>query len=567
MSNFLTPGVYTQEVPVLPQSVAGVSTAIPAFIGYTEKAVKSSKNVSNTAIRITTFLEYKEVFGMAAPSDIKATITEDRALKFLEAKQPKSILYYALDMYFKNGGGDCYIISVGSYDDDYLAQNFLDGLTVLANEDEPTLIVLGDAVNLETADYHTVCEKALLQCENLKDRFCIFDIQHKDVSDASVTSEMLEKKFREGIGNEISKLKYGAAYTPFLQTALNHVYTDSDVIISSLETSPEGIVFSKDYKGIKISFRGSESDEPKFKINAVVTNSTAKSKTSLAAITFDFSDKVLTINGVPTGGILPKDLLTEWEKVTEENQFDIIVIKEEELVVASAKVGITLTPEVRNDDSELTLHNERGTALYSEIVNVIAKERIVLPPSGALAGIYAATDRQRGVWKAPANVSLNSVIAPVRKINSDEQEKLNVDESGKSINAIRSFVGKGTLVWGARTLAGNDNEWRYIPVRRLFNMIEEATKKASFFAVFEANDATTWLKVKAMIESYLYGIWQQGGLAGSTEEQAYFVNIGLGKTMTQEDILAGRMIVEIGVAATRPAEFIILKFSHKLQEV
>jgi hypothetical protein len=97
-------------------------------------------------------------------------------------------------------------------------------------------------------------------------------------------------------------------------------------------------------------------------------------------------------------------------------------------------------------------------------------------------------------------------------------------------------------------------------------MIEESTKKASYFAVFEPNDAATWLKVKAMIDSFLYGIWQQGALAGATSEQAYFVNIGLGKTMTQQDILEGRMIVEIGIAAVRPAEFIILRFSHKLQE-
>lgn len=197
----------------------------------------------------------------------------------------------------------------------------------------------------------------------------------------------------------------------------------------------------------------------------------------------------------------------------------------------------------------------------------VSKQRIILPPSPAVAGAYATTDRERGVWKAPANVSLNGVIAPVKKITSKDQEQLNIDSNnGKSINAIRGFVGKGTLVWGARTLDGNDNEWRYVSVRRLFNMIEESTKKASQFAVFESNDAVTWLKVKAMIESFLYGIWQQGGLAGATEEQAYFVNIGLGKTMTQQDVLEGRMIAEIGLAAVRPAEFIILKFSHKLQE-
>ena len=184
-----------------------------------------------------------------------------------------------------------------------------------------------------------------------------------------------------------------------------------------------------------------------------------------------------------------------------------------------------------------------------------------------MAGIYAKVDRQRGVWKAPANVSLASVIGPTEKITHEAQQDLNVDPTaGKSINAIRSFTGKGTLVWGARTLAGNDNEWRYVNVRRLFNMIEESVQKSTAFAVFEPNDAGTWLKVKAMIDAYLTGLWEQGALAGSTAETAFFVNVGLGKTMTAQDILEGRLIVEIGIAAVRPAEFIILKFSHKMQE-
>ena len=159
------------------------------------------------------------------------------------------------------------------------------------------------------------------------------------------------------------------------------------------------------------------------------------------------------------------------------------------------------------------------------------------------------------------------MLGPTKKITNDQQNDLNVDAtSGKSINAIRSFAGKGTLVWGARTLAGNDNEWRYIPVRRLFILVEESLKKSTAFAVFEPNTPTTWLKVRGLIDSYLYGLWQQGALAGGTQDQAYFINVGLGQTMTEQDILEGRMIVEIGLAAVRPAEFIILKFSHKLQE-
>ncbi len=196
----------------------------------------------------------------------------------------------------------------------------------------------------------------------------------------------------------------------------------------------------------------------------------------------------------------------------------------------------------------------------------LADRYLIMPPSGAVAGVYAWTDTNRGVWKAPANMSLADVIEPMIKLDNAHQDTLNVDAtSGKSINAIRSFAGKGTLVWGARTLAGNDNEWRYISVRRFFNMVEESVKKSTYWAVFEPNDANLWVKVRGMIENYLTQKWREGALAGATPKDAFFVRCGLGTTMSAIDILEGRLNVEIGMAVVRPAEFIILKFSHKLQ--
>lgn len=204
---------------------------------------------------------------------------------------------------------------------------------------------------------------------------------------------------------------------------------------------------------------------------------------------------------------------------------------------------------------------------YKTLLDRAEQDIMVLPPSAAIAGIYTKVDNERGVWKAPANVSLSSVSGPYVNINAAEQEDLNVDvNAGKSINAIRAFTGKGILVWGARTLAGNDNEWRYVPVRRFFNFAEESIKKATEQFVFEPNDANTWVRVRAMIENFLILQWRAGALAGAKPEQAFFVKIGLGETMTALDILEGRMIVEIGMAVVRPAEFIILRFSHKMQE-
>lgn len=477
METYKTPNVYVKEISTFPPSVAEVSTAIPAFIGYTEKAQRGSEDLTKIPTRISSILDYETLFGKAEATKFEVTPNGDE-ITSINNPELKYLMYYALRMYFDNGGGSCYIISVGKYSTDAMQKaDFEAGLSALEKEDEPTLILLNDAVDLSEPDYYELCQKALAQCNKLKDRFAIFDVLEKK---GEIKEEIA--KFRNGVGQE--NLKYGAAYYPYLQTSLNYYYTDDSVII----------------KGV-----GGSS----------------------------------TATG---GGTNPTD-------------------------ASSAGTSTPTNTSTAGSDSSLGSIKATKTNLYNKIKAELTNKRVVLPPSAAVAGVYASVDRDRGVWKAPANVSLASVLAPTIKISNEEQEDLNVDPTaGKSINAIRSFSGKGTLVWGARTLAGNDNEWRYIPVRRLFNLIEESIQKATAFVVFESNNAITWLKVKSLIESYLEGLWRQGALAGSTPEQAFFVNIGLGKSMTTQDILEGRMIVEIGIAAVRPAEFIILKFSHKLQE-
>lgn len=218
-------------------------------------------------------------------------------------------------------------------------------------------------------------------------------------------------------------------------------------------------------------------------------------------------------------------------------------------------------------DKMITLENQLLAAypVYRNIMNVVNNTPTKLPPSAAVAGRYAYVDRNRGVWKAPANVDLRSVKGALYEVEDKEQDILNIDvNSGKSINVIRTFSGKGTMIWGARTLAGNDNEWRYISVRRFFNMVEESCKKSTSWAVFEPNDASTWVKVKGMIDNFLILQWRAGALQGAKPDEAFYVKVGLGETMTSLDILEGRMNVEIGMAVVRPAEFIILTFSHKL---
>lgn len=486
MPDYKTPGVYIEEISTLPASVAAVATAIPAFIGHTETAAKNGdpEALRGEPTRITSMMDYIEHFGGPNAEELIVTVKDtydgadgeeaELSERTIKAEPPGTVsnykMYYSLQMFFNNGGGPCYIVSVNDYDnavdvgDETTPTSLLGGLARLAKYDEPTLIVFPDQLTI--AEYKDVYEAALSQCYDLRDRFVIMDVKESTgdpVADAG--------NFRSnGIG--MGNLKYGAVYYPYLKTSLNYGYADSDT--DSLEINREYV-----YAG----------------------------------------------TGTPSTP-LPADGI--------ENLYDI---------------------------------SQTDPSLYRSVTAELAKLHVDLPPSSAIAGIYARVDRQRGVWKAPANVDVRSVVGPVQKVSHEQQESLNVDAgSGKSINVIRSFTGKGTLVWGARTLAGNDNEWRYIPVRRLYIFIEESVKKATEFVVFEPNDANTWLRVKTMIENFLSKLWRDGALAGAKPEEAFFVRVGLGQTMNSLDILEGRMNIEIGLAAVRPAEFIILKFSHKLQE-
>jgi hypothetical protein len=224
-----------------------------------------------------------------------------------------------------------------------------------------------------------------------------------------------------------------------------------------------------------------------------------------------------------------------------------------------------------NPDADVSAQEqwlERNFPLYLAIVEGVRNSSTVAcPPSGAVTGVYVAVDNQRGVWKAPANVALTGVTAPMADFDGTQLAALNVDSiAGKSINAIRAIAGKGVLVWGARTLAGNDNEWRYVSVRRFCTMVEESLKKASAWVVFEPNDANTWARVRGMTEAYLTQKWRDGALAGTKPEHAFYVRCGVGQGMTAQDVLEGRLVVEVGLAVIRPAEFIILKFSHKTSQ-
>ena len=214
------------------------------------------------------------------------------------------------------------------------------------------------------------------------------------------------------------------------------------------------------------------------------------------------------------------------------------------------------------------LHNAllQNLPLYKLLAKKVKDYLNRLPPSAAMAGIYTMVDNTRGVWKAPANVSVNYVNKPAIPITDEDQQDLNMPMTGKAINAIRTFPGEGIKVWGARTLDGNSQDWRYINVRRTMTFLEQSIKNAARAYVFEPNDANTWINMQCMIESFLRSVWKRGGLAGATPEDAYEVHVGLGDTMTAEDILEGIMRITVLVAISHPAEFIEITFQQQMQK-
>lgn len=645
ISSIKTPGVYINEIDAFPPSVAQVATAVPAFVGFTENAP-----TPNITTRVSSFLEFQQLYG-GAPQPTGITVDLDANSMPTDnctVAESKFKLYNSLQLFYANGGGECYIQSIGLYTDAPAFDagtkaKFIAGISALEKYDEPTLLLFPDAVNLAFIDLGEVQKQALIQCQKLMDRFVIMDVKY-DKAKTPITDNL---DFRESIGT--NNLKYGAAYYPYLTCNFPQAFRLSD-INTALASSGGFKQFFPNDNDLKDTITSFES---------LHTDVSGLKTTSTAAIT---ANKLLDWTPIVNATKLNANLTKSWNLIkvfAKPNDFtnpNLVIYANTDLVSISLKSvvqklidfrkayeklikpdGITLvtalaltindgdfngswglisaiaestvneydgklsnsiaTPSPHNEpdfvkiQTELNkLHtlvvNTLDTAvnavykyelvqennlisqmpIYGSIVSKLSQSMNTVPPSGAIAGIYAQTDGTRGVWKAPANVSINGIIGLTRDINDFDQEPMNIHETGKSINAIRKFTGKGFLVWGARTLDGNSNDWRYVNVRRLANMIEESVKKACMRYVFEPNVSQTWVNVKGMIENYLTSIWNDGALAGAKPEHAFFVAVGINQTMTAQDILEGRLIVKIGYAPSRPAEFIILEFKQMQQK-
>ena len=190
---------------------------------------------------------------------------------------------------------------------------------------------------------------------------------------------------------------------------------------------------------------------------------------------------------------------------------------------------------------------------WIEVPSLDRTSKLMMPPCGHIAGVYAKTDTEHGVWKAPANEVLVGVTGLSQELNEADSETLNTS----GIDVIREFAAQGIRVWGARTTSP-DSEWKYVNVRRLLIYLEQSIERGLQWVVFEPNDAALWMAVRTSIENFLVGFWRAGGLQGAKPEEAFFVKCDR-DTMTQDDIDNGRLICVIGVAPVKAAEFVIIR--------
>lgn len=503
-----------------PQAIAPVATAVPAFIGYTQRADDGhGRSLVGTPVRITSHAEFLAYFAepdaasaparpqyhlvpQATPPKTAAQLVIG-SQRFAALPDPGTLyhLHRSVALFYANGGGDAWIVSTGlcgpatgqPVDDastppvnpNLSLDALLQALAALRDQAEPTLYVCPDATLLTSQDNATLMQAMLAQADAVGTVLCLLDVINGDHPTADGYAQDIAA-FRQATGS--TGLDRGACYYPFIITnGVLDGLTDDAIDFTHL--------FGGDTQRLAALLELGDGPDP-----------------AIAAILASIA---------------------------------------------------TATPAERPVLQQRLLAASRT---YVQIMQVVQTAAATVPASGAMAGVYANNDNTRGVWSAPANVGIVGVTDLPFRLNDMQQAGLNVDPvTGKSVNAIRSFNGLGILVWGARTLDGNSQDWRYIPVRRTLDYINATLREIMRACVFMPNDSNTWTLVNMQASAFLTDLWKQGGLVGTTPAEAFSVSTGLGSTMTAQDILDGCMRLTARVALTRPAEFLVTTLEQQMQ--
>jgi phage tail sheath protein FI len=526
-TTYLSPGVYVEEVDRGMKPIEGVGTAVAAFVGFTERAEQPPRNGSaptsllNKATLVTNWSQFTQRFG-----------------GFVKG----AYLPHAVYGYFANGGGRCYVISVNT----------------LATSEDPALAKPAQTALPSVADAKS--DSLLIKARQAGpggNDIQIFIQQPKTVEEEEQPKEKGDtfNLFVKSGGSEVERfenLTMGSGERN-VQTVVN---TESRMIEIELVSKSGTLADRRPAQG-EYALQGGEVK-------------------ALAVTTSQFEGNVARREGIGALEALDEvtmvcvpDLMSSYQQ----GDIDLDGIKAvQTMVLAHCErlkyrfAILDAPPDMSPQEIGDWRHKQAGYdskygALYYpwiEVPNPLGGNgtTLLVPPSGHLAGIYARTDEQRGVHKAPANEVVAEAIDLELNVTKEEQDMLNP----MGVNCLRAFPGRGIRVWGARTLS-SDPAWRYINVRRLFNFVEASIEAGTQWVVFEPNDEDLWARVRRDVTAFLRRVWLSGALFGSTPEQAFYVKCD-GELNPPEVRDAGQLIIEVGLAPVKPAEFVIFRISQ-----
>jgi phage tail sheath protein FI len=520
MPTYTAPGVYVEEVSSAQKVLSAAPTAIAAFVGFTEKApVGDPNDPYGMAPRlVTSWSQFESLYGSFAAG---------------------CMLPLSVYGYFANGGTIAYICRVPNTDPsgepstralpaaDRALGTPLKIESVDPDADITVDVATDDAGDTSAEGPSTFTLTVLVDGEPVEQYPNLTfggDRDVKSVVNAASTKVKVDLSLRKGtdLSGQLELLKPGRY---------------------QLEKAP-----AKPVSVTARKFAGSESARAGINGLAMADD-----------VTMVIVPDLITAATKPDGTVD----LNMWKSV----QTAMISHCEQHgnrMAVLDAPPGMT-PQQIKEWRSDVAMYDSAFAALYYPWIKVDnpigsnGNAEIFVPPSGHVAGVWARTDETRGVWKAPANDTMRGVLDIECSVTQNEQSLLNPI----GINCIRPFGTRGIRIWGARTLA-SDTDWRYINVRRLFNMIETTILEGTQFAVFEPNDMDLWEGVKRTLTGFLRGLWSAGALFGATADQAFYVKCDE-ETNPPESIDAGKLVVEVGIAPVKPAEFVVFRISQQKQ--
>ncbi len=518
-ASYLTPGVYIEEVPSGSMPIQGVSTSVAAFVGFTQtynRAEGSPDDPDGTKPQlVTSWPQYERIYG-----------------GFVEG----ALLPYAVRGFFENGGSACYIVRVSAGGP---AQPATVLLPALGRADVPSLKI--SAVKDDDAHYEVEVVPPVPGPEGTP----------------APEAEFVIRVLRNGQAVEeatgISFSKTGKAVEKSINDQLKQVRVElpsaGGVAASDRIPAPGRYVLVEPVPetGDPRILEGSETERTGYQGLAIADSVTIVAVPDLVTIATR-PDKSFDVETF----IAFQGQLVDWCEASGTR-----------LALLDPPPGMSATNAVEWRH-RLAKDSAYAAAYYPNVVvpnrapGAATGERfITVPPSGHIAGVWARTDADRGVWKAPANEPIRGITGLELALTDGEQGELNPI----GVNCLRAFGANGMRVWGARTLALTDPSWRYINVRRLFNYVEESIRLGTQWAVFEPNDHDLWERVKRNVKAFLRGLWMQGALVGSTAEQAFYVLCDATNN-PPSSVDEGELIVEVGICPSKPAEFVIFRIAQ-----